>query len=74
MKHFSTNSLFHSMLVGVVFATLVACHKKPSLDGIPPPHQTIHHEVIILMPPQIGKTVISSGTVQPPPKEVSTCP
>ena len=62
------------MLAGVVFATLVACHKKPSLDGMAPAHQTIHHEVIILMPPQIGKTVISSGAGQHPPKEVSTCP
>ncbi|WP_397383927.1 hypothetical protein [Prosthecobacter sp.] len=74
MKHFSTHSLFHPMLTSVIFATLVACHKKPSLDGTPPPQQTIHHEVIILMPPQIGKTVISSGAGQPPPKEVSTCP
>ena len=74
MKHFSTYSLFHPMLTGVVLATLVACHKKASLDGTSPPQQTIHHEVIILMPPQIGKTVISSGAGQPPPKEVSTCP
>lgn len=74
MKHFSIYSLFHPMLTGVVFATLVACHKRPSLDGTLPPHQTIHHEVIILMPPQSGKTVISSGTGQPPPNEVSTCP
>lgn len=74
MKHLSIHSLSHSMLNGVVFATLVACHKKPSLDGTPPPQQTIHHEVIILMPPKSCKTFISSGTGQPPPKEVSTCP
>lgn len=72
MKNFSIHSLFYPMLTGVVFATLVACQKKPSLDGMPPPHQTIHHEVIILMPPQSGKTVISNGTSQPPPKEVTT--
>ena len=73
MKHFSIHHIIHSILAGVVLATLTACQKKPSLYDTLPPQQTIHHEVIIVMPPPNSKTVVSSGASQPSPKEVSTC-
>lgn len=43
-------------------ALLPACQKKAAPDQALPPQQTIQHEVLILMPPPNGMTVIRNDT------------